>query len=569
MVKDSDTFDSKRRRVLQGLGTAGAIGLAGCTGGGGDGGDGSSGNDSSGDGSSGGNGSDSTPTEADSGDGGATSGGKLRIALVKSPLEFDPIVLNDVPSDQVAQNVFEGLYGYDESTGLVPVLADGEPEVSSGGTTWTVALNDGATFSNGDPVTSEDVAYSFNAPVEEETENAAELNMIDDVEAGDGEVVFNLKFPFGSFAHTLAWPIVPMSVREEDRDAFNTQQPVGSGPFVFDDWQEGNYVRLSRNEDYWGEPMPNLSELEMVPVEEATTRVTTLRNGENDVIEEIPPKQYPVVRGINDASIDEVPGIGYFYLAFNCAEGPTTDPRVREAVDYTFSMDQAVSSFVEPTGIRQYSPFPASISEDWDFPVDEWQQIPHEKDIGAAESLFEEAGVPTDYQWKIIVPPDDKREQIGVTVSNGLKEAGFDNVSIQRLDWGAFLDKYTTGDPNEYNMYTLGWSGTPDPDAFTYFLLGRTDDVLGVTNGTYWGDNSEAGRTAAQQFVQARESADREERRQLYIEATTTALEERAHLPAYNLKNSFGVKDYVSDFASHPVDSFHIASNHNNVSVDK
>jgi peptide/nickel transport system substrate-binding protein len=118
-------------------------------------------------------------------------------------------------------------------------------------------------------------------------------------------------------------------------------------------------------------------------------------------------------------------------------------------------------------------------------------------------------------------------------------------------------------------MYTLGWSGDPDPDAFTYFLLGRTDDTLGVTNGTYWGNNSDAGEQAAEKFVQARQSADREERQQLYAEAITTVLEERAHLPAYNLKNSFGVKEYVSDFTSHPVDSFHVATNHNNVSVDE
>jgi len=118
-------------------------------------------------------------------------------------------------------------------------------------------------------------------------------------------------------------------------------------------------------------------------------------------------------------------------------------------------------------------------------------------------------------------------------------------------------------------MYTLGWSGTPDPDAFTYYMFGRTDDTLGVTNGSYYGANSQRGKDAAQKIVDARQSADREERKQLYTEAITTILEDRAHLPAYNLKNSFGVKEYVSDFTSHPVDSFHLVTDNNNVSVDK
>jgi peptide/nickel transport system substrate-binding protein len=426
-----------------------------------------------------------------------------------------------------------------------------------------------ATFHNGDPVTAEDVKYSFEAPVAEETENASELNMIDSISVVDETTVqFDLKFPYGPFMTALTWPIVPMSVREDDKDAFNTQMPIGSGPFRFVDWQEGDFVRIERNDDYWGDPMPNLAEVEFVPVEEATTRVTTLRNGENDVIEEIPPRLYSTVEGLNDAGIQEVPGIGYFYLAFNCNEGPTTDPRVREAVDYCFSMDTAVANFVEPTGVRQYSPLPRSIAEDWDMPLDEWESIPHEKNIDEAQALFEEAGVSTDYSWRIIVPPDDKREQIGITVSNGLQEAGFE-ASVQRLDWGAFLDQYVSGSEDDYNMYTLGWSGTPDPDAFTYFLFGRDENTLGVTNGTFYGNNSENGKEVSEKFIQARQLSDRDERQQLYQEAITTLLEDRAHLPAYNLKNSFGVKNYVEDFLEHPVDSFHITTDHNNVSVNK
>jgi peptide/nickel transport system substrate-binding protein len=494
------------------------------------------------------------------------------MALVKSPIEMDPIVINDVPSTMVVDRVVEGLYAYDEGTGIVPNMAAGEPEVNSDGTQWTVTLKDDPrpTFHNGDEVTSEDVAYSFMAPVEESTENASELNMIDTIDTPDDRtIVFNLKYPYGAFMTTLTWYVIPKSVREEDKEAFNTGNAlVGSGPFTFDEWQEGQFARVQRNPDYWGEPKARLSEVEMVPVEEPTTRVTTLQNKENDIVEEIPPKLYSTVRNMSGAKIQEVPGIGYFYLAFNCNEGPTTDPKVREAVDYVFSMDAAVTNYVEPTGIRQYAPTPKPVSEDWDFPLDEWEQIPHDKDIEAAKELFDEAGVSKSYNWNIIVPPDDKREQIGVSVSNGLKEAGFSNVSVQRLDWGAFLDKYVSGDPNDYNMYTLGWSGSPDPDAFTYYLLGRTEDTLGVTNGTFWGNNSEEGKEAAQMFADARRSADREERRQLYIDGITMALEERAHIPGYNLKNSYGVRNYVKDFAEHAVDGFHISTGHNNTYLE-
>lgn len=533
-----------RRRLLQGLGGAGAVALAGCMGGG-DGGGGTG-----------------------TGSPGGSGGGKLNFAQVKSPIEFDPIVLNDVPSGEIAGKIFEGLYEYDSGINLVPALADGDPQPSQDRTTWTVTLKEGPKFQNGDDVTPEDVKYSFMAPVQEETQNAQEVNMIDSISIDGRDVTFELKYPYAAFKYVLTRAVVPKSVREQDKDAFNTKNPVGSGAFTFDGWEEGNYVRISRWEDYWGEQSPNLGQIEFKPVTEGTTRVTTLRNGTNHVVKEIPPKQWSTVEGMSGASIEAVPGIGYFYLAFNCNEGPTTDPKVREAIDYCFDMDQAVANYVEPTGVRQYSPLPRSMAETWNMPLDEWQQIPHGKDIDQANSLFEEAGVSRDYAWKIIVPPDDKREQIGVTVSNGLKEAGFSNVSVQRLDWGAFLDAYVSGKADDYNMYTLGWAGVPDPDSFTYYMFAPTDDVQGVTDGTFYSQSSDRAATACQKFVTARESADRAERKRLYTEGITTVLEDRAHIPAYNLKNSFGVANAVEDFAAIPTtEAFHIFSNHNNVSL--
>ncbi|WP_363463805.1 ABC transporter substrate-binding protein [Halogeometricum borinquense] len=516
-----------RRRVLQAIGATGVAGLAGCIA------------------SSGGDGTDAV----DEGDAAASnsSGKTFYFAQAKSPLNFDPLKANDIPSLQVVERLFDSLYTYEQGTTLTPQLATGDPEVSKSGQRYVVSLKDGITFHNGDPITAEDVKYSYLAPGREETENGSEFTMIDTISIVDDKTVqFDLKYPFGPFKHSLAWSPVPKSVREADKKAFNTSNPVGSGPFEFDEWQQGSFVRMQRHDDYWGENGSNIETLVFTPVKEPTTRITTLRNGENHAVQTVPPKLYSTVEGIEEASVTEQTGLGYFYLAFNCNEGPTADKKVREAIDYAISLDEAVNRYVEPAGTRMTSPLPQSLIDSWGFPGEKWDQIPHEKDKEMARQLLDEAGVSKDYDWTIIVPPDKKREQIGISVSNALKSLGFSNASVQRLDWGAFLDKYATGKESDYNMYALGWLDEVDPDGYLYYLFHESEEAS--TNGCYYRNDE-----VMSQLDAARRSPDREERKRLYTEAITTLLEDRAHLPVYNLKNSFGVRTEVEGFRPHTV----------------
>jgi len=544
---------TRRQALASGMAVSSSLLLAGCTGGnggddGGSGDDGSSGDD----GGSGGDGGSDLPNQ------------DLYFAQVKGPLDMDPVVINDVPSLQIANQMFDGIYEYDEGVGIVPKIASEAPTVEREGTRFIVPVRDDAMFHNGDPVTAEDVMHTVLAPAEEQTENAAEVNMVESAEVIDESAVqFDLSYPYGAFEVALVRNVVNQSVRTEDTEAYNTD-PVGSGPYQLAEWEPESSATMERWDDYWDDSngLPNVATIQFDPIEEQTTRVTELETGNVDIIETIPPQLYETVRSNESATIDEEPGVGYFYLAFNCGDGPTTDPLVREAVDYCFSMDQAIENFVAPAGVRQVSPYPQTMAEEWEFPLDEWGDISHDRDLDEAAALFDEAGVSMDYEWRIIVPPDDMREQIGISIGDGLQNAGFENVEVQRLDWGTFLDAYVTEDADRYNMYTLGWSGSPDPDAFAYQLLSQ--EVEGTTNGTFHEYDE-----ASEMLTQARESADREERRQLYIDATTELLEGRVHIPAYNLNNSYGIHERVSDFSAHTISTeVQIFTGHNNVSVE-
>ena len=522
-----------RRKILAATGAALPVGLAGC----------SNENpedstDSSGD-SSGGERATDTP-------GSSSSGTRLNVGQALEPTRFDPILQFSNPDALVGNRVFSKLYTYTEGTDTTTDVAASEPEISRDNTRYVIPLREDVTFHNGDPLTAEDVTYSFTAPIEEETPLAGIFSVIDSATAVDEYTVqFDLNNPFAMFGDLLTHQIVPKSVREEDPEAFNTEQPIGSGPFRFVDWEQNSYVNLERWDDYWGEQQPNVSEVRFVPITESTTRVTELNTGNQDLIETIPPRLWTTVEEMQDASIESVESIGYFYVAFNLNEGPTTDIKVREAIDYSFSMDEAVERFIEPSGLRQYSPMPGPINEDWGFPVEQWQDIPNDKDIQQAQQLFSEADVPDDWNCKIIVPPDDNRENIGVSIANGIQEAGYD-ANVQRLDWGTMLSQAYTGNADDYNIYVLGWVRYPDPDDFMFNLFHM--DAAGSNQGVYY-ENEEV----MEQISQARSSIDREERKELYTSAITTILEDKVHLPAFNYKNAYGARSRVQDFNVHPV----------------
>ena len=569
MADRSETDRSQwlsRRRVLRTTGGASILALAGCSGGGGsetptetDAGSGDGG---------GGDSDDSTPTETETGtdDSMDRRGGTLTVAQAGVPPDWDPVKGLGVPSGIVGENFFSTLYTYNDGLELIPNdLATGLPESERGGQRWIVEIVDDATFHNGDPVTAEDVMYSFQAPMDEGSWVASSWNMITEMEAIDEQTVqFDLEYSYGAFPGSLgSMQIVPKAVREADVEKFSLEEPIGSGPFRLSDWTENEFATIVRWDDYWGESTPNLEEVTFVPIPESTTRVTHFKTGDSGVMQDIPPKLYSTVEGISDSRIAEKAALGYTYLTFNLKEGETTKPKVREAIDYCFDMDQVVEKFVEPAGVRQYQPLPIPTAKAWDMPIEEFESMAVGKDIDRAATLFEEANVPSNWTCTILSPPDDVRENVCVTVANGIKEAGYD-AQVTRLDWGTFLEKFTTGNPDDYNMYSLGWSVSPDPDYQMYDMFHISG--AGANQGHYWNDEEMMAK-----IQESRESTDREKRRQLYIEIQKAIVEQRVQLPGWNPKEVWAVKDYVKDFQIHsiPAQNPQIFTSEHNIWVDK
>lgn len=480
------------------------------------------------------------------GGGGSGDGDRFHFTQEQSREEqFDPVVSNDAYSFQVIQLVFDGLYEYDEGLELQPKLAAGEPTVERDGTRYIFELVEGATFHNGDEVTAGDVAHSFTAPVEEETENASEYDMIESTEViDDYQLQVDLgEEPYGPFElATMGVTVVPESVRTEDREAFNTD-PVGSGPFEFADLQENEYVDLERNDDYWGDLEPNLEEVRFVAHGDPAGRVSDIRAGNTDVIAGIPNDDWDVLENEDGVTLHSAESPTFMYMAFNCNEGPTTTPEVRQAIAHSFSMQDFIESNAGNVSSPMYSPIPPVVNEVWGFPEEEYQEMLPEYDPDQAQSLLDEHA-PDDFTPTIITP-EGIRAQLAERIATRLDEIGY-GADVQVLDFATLVDTYTSGNADDYQMYLLGWTGGPDPDYYLYPLFHESQ--AGTNQGHYYGGSD----GFHEAIAEGRNSAGQENRYDIYEPVIREIVDQLPVLPAFTQDNTMASRNYVQDLQAHP-----------------
>lgn len=134
---------------------------------------------------------------------------------------------------------------------------------SEDGKTWTFELRQDAKFTNDEPVTAEDVAFTFNEA--KNSQSAVDLSVVEEVRSEEGKVIFHLKRPQSTLMTTIASVgIVPEAYYDEDYGS----QPIGSGPWKFVQWNKGEQIILEANEDYYGQ-VPAIKRATLVFMDEA------------------------------------------------------------------------------------------------------------------------------------------------------------------------------------------------------------------------------------------------------------------------------------------------------------
>lgn len=295
-------------------------------------------------------------------------------------------------STQVASNVMQGLVALDpETKEPQPLLADSWEWVDD--TTLTFTLREDVTFSDGTPFTSADVVATLDRYIAMKSVLGAQLAVVESYTADDPTTVtINTSRPTGTLMGILA--MIGIGKADGAADDAYWASPVGTGPFVIDSFTANDSVKMSRNEDYWGEKA-KLKTLTFQQIDNISSRITALSNNSAQVIAGVPNDQIATVEGFPNVVFEQIPSLTYNFLWFQNSREPFTDVKVRQAMMMALDMPTIVSSLLGDTATPMSSLCPEVAFGC--LPSGDWPTY----DPKGAKKLLAEAGFPDGFSTSV------------------------------------------------------------------------------------------------------------------------------------------------------------------------
>ncbi|GAB3084512.1 ABC transporter substrate-binding protein [Nocardioides zeae] len=492
-------------------------------------------------------------------------------AASAAPKTLDPFYASDGETFRVTRQIYEGLVGTEPGTvEPAPLLAESWTQ-SDDGLSYTFDLEDGVTFHDGTPFDAEAVCANF-----ERWSATPEVNQTDDkayyygklfrgfatgataesaIYAGcsaDDELTatITLDAPFAGFIAAMSLPAFAMqspTALEEYQDdesasvlttPYGTEHPTGTGPFEFASWNQGSgEVRLTPYDDYWGEAA-KVDEVVVVEIDTARGRAEALRNGEIDGFDLVGPAD---VESLADEgfSIENRPAFNILYLAFNQAQAPFDDIRVRQAIAHAIDKEAVISASM-PDGTEPADQFVPELVDGYAADVPTYEHDPE-----LARQLLEEAGVagttitfnyPTNISRPYMPQPDDTFN----IVRSQLEAVGL-TVEPVAAEWTDYLEQVQN--TPDHGIHLLGWTGDyDDPDNFLGVFFGQQSLEWGFDDPELFAE-----------VAAPRQLTTTDEQRPLYEQVNRDVMEFLPGIPLASPVPSLAFAENVEGYEASPV----------------
>jgi ABC-type transport system substrate-binding protein len=494
------------------------------------------------------------PGSGGAGGAGGKVPGVLRYPLTAVPTTFDPALVQDGPTIDMLQNIYEGLVGWNDRSEVVPMVAEKLPEVSADGKTYTFTLREGVTFHNGRAVTSEDFVFAITRSLDKKTNSSVALNYLNDIEGaeafakGEATSISGLKAPDAKtlmitlvaprayFLGKLTYPTayaVPKEEVEKGGGLISEKNAIGCGPFKLESYIPRSKATLVANEAYW-QGKPKLSKIERPVVLDVKTARNLYDAGQLDYINE--EKANYEVDSKNAALKDQIKlwdRAATFYLGLNQTKyTPFKDKKVRQAFAHAIDKDAIVKNVLLGVNQKAEGVLPKGIPG-----FDEsFKGLSY--DPAKAKALLAEAGFP---EGKGLPPLTlSFREQVSdlrktaEVVKEQLAQVGV-TVNLQEMEWAAYLKM---NNDNKHDFFHMRWSADYiDAQNFLSLLLTSTgtENHTGYANPAYDALCKEADA-----------STDPKKRLELYRKAEAIVTDDAPWVPLYFQRDLELMKPHVS-----------------------
>ena len=434
-------------------------------------------------------------------------------------VQLDPAIVTDGESFRVTGQCLEPLYQYEQgSTTPVSALAE-ECTANEDSTVWTCKLREGVTFHDGTDFNADAVIYNFERwkttshPQHFESQvfeyyeymwggfdDASFITSVEKVD--DYTVVFNLSAPLAPFLANLAMDMFaissPAAVEAAGED-YGTPSAgcVGTGPFKFVEWVEGDHITIEANEDYWG-GAPTVDQIIFRVIPDDSARFLALQAGDIHGFEQAVVEDLVSAEEDPNLYVETRPALNTGYLAYNYKITEFQDPNVREAIAHAINRPGLVENFYGAYGEAAMNFLPPLVwghndaVEDWTYDPDLSKQLL--ADAGFPDGLSEVtvAEDVTDAEGNVTYAAGDKipltlyympvtrfyypsPKEIGEAMAADLANAGIETTLELAGDWPTYLGLRREG--QLLGLYMLGWGGdNGDPDNFHNYFFGFSGD---------------------------------------------------------------------------------------------
>ncbi len=404
-------------------------------------------------------------------------GGTMIDALSGEPSGLIAMIAGESSASAIASNIFNSLLKYDKNLELTGELAQSW-DISSDQRTITFHLKPNLKWADGEPLTSNDVLYTWQTVTNDNTRTpyGADYKLVIKAETPDKNT-FRVTYAQPYAPALDSWSglhILPKHIlqNQDINTSSFARNPVGSHYYKLDQWKSGESISLSRNENAT-QGQANIDRLvsRIIPDRAAQFLELMADNIDSMSLNSIQyARIFPARPDLNEKfSLYKELGNSYTYLGFNLKHKPFDDIRVRKAINYAIDKQEIIDGVLLGLGLPVASPYKPGTR--WSNPKLKPYSYNPQKAIELlkaagfedhdGDGILDKDGKPLAFE--ILTNQNKEREMSAVLIQRRLKEIGID-VKIRVVEWATFISRFIkTGD---FNVVLLGWGLGVEPDQY-------------------------------------------------------------------------------------------------------